>query len=271
MPTKEEGKQWLRTVIAKHLPTGVSHYNGFVYAGGLVTNAFGGECDPQPQEGKVVDESAEWLLVKVATSSMFAIGKGLLEHVPEVGAVVRITPYARRRFDGTRLDVPAKKDAIAGTVTNVFVICEARSELPVDKGSIRCPFLRDLVEQVEERVAPDGIRTIAQVLIDAGAVNLPVGMRDPSEEDEILAPPTLQFRINNTRFKGFLNIVLDRATDSFTVQLAEHDTWSVVKEERHVYFSSLAAVIVGLVDDGKWRFAKVDVLKSAPRRTKAAA
>ncbi|WP_432263413.1 hypothetical protein [Cupriavidus sp. TMH.W2] len=269
MPSKEEGHAWVQSVVNRHLPLGTRHYSAFVYAGGLVSNSFGGESDPQPQEGKVVEHSDHWVLLKVDQTSVFVVPKELLETVPEIGATVRITPYARRRFDGTRLDALAAKDA-PGNATRAIVIGEARSELPVDKNSISSPLLKEMIEQVEARLAPDGMRTLAQVLIDAGAANRPVGLRDPSEVDEIAAPPTLQFHIDNTRFKGMLNIVFHRVDDCFRVQLAEYGSWAVVKETNHVPFSALAEVLTDLVDDGKWRIAKVEVLKPAPRRTKAA-
>lgn len=270
--TKSEAKSWLHNVVINHLASNARRYSAAVYnTEPSINSTLGLQFDLQPAEGKVVDENEIWCLIKTERAHFFVCEKALMEMVPDVGSTVRVTPYARRGFDGFRLDTPKKQDAGNGVMIQTFVIGETRSKLPIDVDSLKSEFLKDMIHQVEELKAPDGVRRVCQVFVDAGADQGPVSFKDPSDEEVIAMPPSLQFRCNTKKHDGWVNLVYDRAMDYYKVQLVEHDTWAVVQEVDNVDFTSLAEVVVDLIDDGQWQIAKVEVLKAAPRKVKKAA
>ncbi|ABM97037.1 hypothetical protein [Methylibium petroleiphilum] len=266
MLTKEDAKSWLKTVVSAHVPSNATSYRFKIYTEQASENAtLGIQVDLSPQEGKVVELTEDWCLVKTARTEFFVSARHLLASVPEVGSTVKITPYARRQFDGRRLDEP-DTTVRDGIVSQAFHIGRTSSELPIDKASLRCEHLVEMIRQVEEMKSPDGVRRLSQVLIDAGALTGPVAYKDPVEEDIIAMPPTLQFRVASKKFSGQLNIVYDRAGDVYRVQLVDPNTAAVVKEVDFVCFSNLAETVFDLVDDGSWKIAQVEILKPAPKR-----
>lgn len=266
---REDARAWLKSVAHHHLSKTSRKYDFSVYDGLPNHNStLGFQFDLQPQEGKVVDGNDDWLLLKVGRKNRFFVcAKALLEFVPDIGDTALITPYARKRFDGKRLDAPVEETITRGFVAQVYKLGERVSKLPIEKDNIRSAYLRDMIEQVEKLPSRDGIRTLGQVLIDAGAYEEPVLFTDPSDADLFKTPPMLQFRINTEKHKGLLNITYDRGIDYYVVQLTDDSGNNILKEVKNVCWEDLPSLIVNLVDDGKWRIAKVEVLK--PRKKSA--
>jgi hypothetical protein len=268
---KEQAKTWLHSIVGNHIPSNARRYTSRLYlAQRSIAKDYGFQIDISPMEGKIVEENEEFILMKVGRTEFFVALKSALEFVPEVGSTCRITPYARKRFDGERLDKPVSVDAGDGFIRTSFILGEYRSYLPIDKQAIICKELVDTIEVIENERA-DEIRTIAQVLIDAGALKEPVFFQDVTAAEEIIAkPPTVRFRVATTKFDGYLSIVYDRAMDSFRILLQDRDLKKWL-EERNQFItitgpSALGQKIIELVDDGQWKIAPVEVLKKAPRQ-----
>lgn len=267
---KEQAKTWLHSIVGNHIPSNAWRYTSRLYlAQRSIAKDYGFQIDISPMEGKIVEENEEFILMKVGRTEFFVALKSALEFVPEVGSTCRITPYARKRFDGERLDKP---DVVTenGIVTTRAILGEYRSYLPIDKKTVSCTELVDLIEVIENERADD-IRTIAQVLIDAGALKEPVFFQDVKDPEEIISkPPTVRFRVATTKFQGYLSIVYDRAMDSFSIVLQDRDMNKSL-EEPHQFItveghSVLGQKIIDLVDDGEWKIAPVEILKKAPRQ-----
>lgn len=268
--TQESGKQWLHTVAGKHLPRNARRYSFRVYSNERAINGLGFQTDLSPVEGKLVEIGESFVAIKAARAEFFVCAKDLMESVPDIGAVVRVTPYARRKFDGSRLDSPVVEEH--GTYrTSIVKIGERVSPIPIDKTALKSEYLKDMICQVEELPAPDGIRTLAQLLIDAGAATESVTFEDPVDGDVISKPPMLEFRIASQKWSGYLQLIYDRASDLYRVQLTEPERANVEVDIEDVDFTSLGEVIANLVDDGLWRVAKVEILKPAPRSAAKAA
>ncbi|MBK7238030.1 MAG: hypothetical protein IPI02_21360 [Sterolibacteriaceae bacterium] len=268
---KDEAGEWTRSVIGNHLSRTARRYSLAMYVGeASVSTTLGIRFDLRPVEGKVVAQSDEWILVKIGRAAEFFVAaRDFVDVVPELGAVVRITPYARRGFDGRRLDAPREELCGNGVRISSFTLGENRSVLPIDKDALKSKHLRDMIVQVEELSAHDGMRCLSQVLVDAGACLAPVEYVDPDDSHIIATPPALKFWVHTAKHDGWIEIRYDRATDTYTVVLTGPDGGLVVDEEG-VYFDSLAEVVVDLIDDGRWRIATVEILKPAPRRALAA-
>lgn len=263
-------RDWVHSVVSRHLPATARRYSLAVYVGEKSVNAtIGIRIDLHPAEGKVVELTDEWVLLKVGRAAeFFVVARDLVDAVPALGAVVRITPYARRGFDGRRLDAPTEQITDSGLRLQSWTLGESRSRLPIDKESLKSQYLRDMIDQVETLDAGDGVRSMSQVLVDAGAWMHPVEFVDPHDRDIIATPPALKFRVATAKHVGGFEIRYDRAADTYNLFLTGQDG-GIVKECEGALFDDIAGIAVDWVDDGSWRIAKVEVLKPA-LRSKAA-
>lgn len=121
----------------------------------------------------------------------------------------------------------------------------------------RCPYLADLVEQLESMPTPDGLRTIANMLVDAKAREIEIV--DPDDEHLIATPPEISFAVDTSKFSGRIAILYDRGYDLYVVELRIDGT--VVTRIEEVDVTSLAEVVTDLIDDGEWQRIHVEILK----------
>ncbi len=268
---QNSAREWVRSVASSHLPRTARSFRVAVYTGEAnVNSTLGLQIDLAPFEGKVVELTDEWILIKASRGAEFFVAaRDIVDTVPELGATVRITPYARRGFDGRRLDAPTTEVAGNGVVMKTYKLGESRSVLPIDKDALRCEELKNLVGYIEAFDAKDGVRCLSQVLVDAGAFMEPVAYVDPLPADIIDTPPSLKFRVKTAKVDGWLAYCYDRGMDTFNMYLTDLDG-GAVKSADTVYFDQLAGITVDWIDDGTWRIATVEVLKPAPRRAAAA-
>lgn len=271
MSRKEQARDWACSVARCHLPRTARRYALAIYVGeASVNSALGLQIDLHPAEGKLVELTDEWLMIKIGRgAALFVVARDLVDVVPPLGAVVRITPYARRGFDGRRLDAPREQILGDGSRIQSYIMGESRSCLPIDKEGLRSSYLRDMIEQVEALDAGDGLRRLSQVLVDAGAYQHPVEFVDPNDEDVIATPPALKFRVATAKHDGWFEIRYQRAADTYRLLLTGQDG-QLVKDCENVLFDQLAPITLDWIDDGVWRIARVEILKGAPRTVKAA-
>ena len=276
MSLKEKGRDWAKTFARKHVPSNCKQYKHLVHDVGTPgTNMLGLRCDSAPVEGKLVEQDEDLIAVKVGRNVFHIFPKAQLDNPTVVtGSTVRITPYARRSFDGLRLDAPRDINEVMSDGSTYtcqrFTIGEAVSYLPVDKEALQSSYLKDMITQIEIIPAGDGIRKLSQVLIDAGASHGAVTYEDPPDSDPISVRPALHFVINTAKHQGYFTIEYNRAIDYYDLKLTDKEG-NVIKVIEDVdCVEQLAPAIVDLVDDGSWRFAKVELLKPAPKQKEAA-
>jgi len=273
--SKDQASAWVRTVSHIHLASNCRQYRWAVYVAERSNSSeLGFQVDLKPFEGKIVDENENFVLMKTSRTEFFVAAKQSLALVPQVGSVCRITPYARRLFDGTRLDAPIEEDC--GTyITKTYRMGDYKSPLPIDKDLIACFQFKDMINIIDSERA-DSIRTIGQVLIDAGALAEPVFFQDVLDEEDIIdKPPTLRFSVSTSKHTGYFEIRYDRAGDCFTVLILNRDM-TVLSCTEQVYIaidgpSNIGKIIIDAVDDGAWKIAPVEILKKAPARKAIAA
>lgn len=272
---RAKGDAFVRTVGPRHVAANARRYSWHGYYGERSTStAFGWQTDAVPAEGKVVEDGEEFVLLKTGCNEFFCVLKSLLEEPVALGSKVRITPYVRRHFDGRRFDEPTT-EVHGGVVFKTRVMGEQCSRVPIDRSQLKSEYLAEMMAVVERERADD-IRTVAQVLIDAGAYLEPPTWRDVGPDDDIIAaPPMLRFRIKSEKHDGYLAIVYDRGMDAFDVQLQAPDG-TVVRTEKTIFItpeglSDLGRTIIEMVDDGRWKLAKVQLIKAAPRKKRVAA
>jgi hypothetical protein len=268
---REHAKALFRAVAGRHLPSNARRYSYLTVDAEPPVNAMlGCKADYKPIAGKVVDAIDGAIVVKTARTDFALVSHEILPFIPDVGSTVRITPYARRLFDGSRLDAPLVEHQTLENglkiQTRTIRLGDNRTPLPVQ--AERSTYLQDLIRQIEEMKAPDGFRTVAQMLVDANATAFMVV--DPSDNDDIIATrPEISFSVCTSRFKGRVSVVYWRVPDLYHVHFAPESGQS--EEVADVDFMSLGGVLCDRIDDGEWRMAKVEIERKSSGQRKGKA
>lgn len=221
--------------------------------------------DHKPFEGKIVAYTDTIMLVKISLKEFRVIDLAYVSEKPAVGSKVLVTPYRRRDFNQKRIDEPEKeikttRDGSQYVVTHhVLGGKDVELPLPVARETIQCGYLTELINQLEQLPAPDGLRKIVHVLVDAGATDFTVV--DPKYDDIVDTPPSVSFRVDNRKCCGRVAINYDRCADAYDIELNHHD--KVIKRFENLYFDELASNLVDLIDDGAWQQIHVEVLKKS--------
>ena len=136
----------------------------------------------------------------------------------------------------------------ANTEVNGF----SSTKLPVDRDLIKSQRLLNMIEVVEVLHAPDGERTLWQMLVDAGADIDRIIFRDVDDLQAERAP-ALQFRVDTSKLKGFL--VLEHAPGQHGLRILVQTEGTMVLMVVHagVLLRDLATKIAHLIDDGTRR------------------
>lgn len=255
---KTDVQKIIQAVASVNLPKNTRQYKWTYLDDHLGENALGFAVDLQPVEGKIVYVDDHVIVLKQGAKAIFTAANRTI--LPEsatfaMGDQVRITPYARRRFDGTFLYEAVKTPDGHMMLT----IGESVSFLPVDKKAIKSPYLPDMIELLE-RGKTNSFRTIAQVLIDAGATLEPLRINDPDPEDIIQNPPAITFRIQCAKLSGYIMIFYDQFKDYYGINVLD-GCGTIVDTIGDIDFTSMADVIQDLVDDETWRVAHVEFIK----------
>lgn len=259
---RETLREGLTALVAAAIPKNARRISCAYFDDQPQRNAFGLRIDPHPAEGRVVAITDEAFIIKTERTSFVAVDRVLATRCPGIGDKVRVTPYCRRDFFGERLDAPRQEnwagaDGQTHTMT-VLTLGGKTAHIPLPITPI-CPYIRDMAEQLENLPAPDGQRTIANMLVDAKAHAIAVV--DPEDEKLFETPPEISFAVMTQKFAGRVAIVYDRGDDLYVVELRQGGT--VVMRIEEVDFMQLAAVLADLIDDGRWRRIEVEILQAS--------
>lgn len=251
----------LPSLVAGHLPHNVRKFKFRIYDDKPPVSALGFLVDPEPFDSTVIAITGSAIIVKIARAVFGVIDRQLASEIPRIGGKVRVTPYARHHFDGTRVDAPTEEirrtaDGHAYAVRSV-VLGGAATRLPVSKP--RCAELAALIEQIERMPAPDGFRRIAHLLVDAGAREFTCV--DPDETDIIKTPPAIRFTVCTSKFTGQVAVLYERGADLYAVEL--HRDGDLLDRVEDVYFDDLGHVLEQLIDDGRWRQIRIEATSTS--------
>lgn len=256
----------LPALVADHVPSNVRRFKFRIHDDQPAISTLGFHIDPKPFQGKVIAVTDEAIVVKLGRAEFAVLDRELVTVVPTIGATVEVAPYARRRFDGLRVDTPDEEtrytaDGLPYT-TRTVLLSGNSLKLPVPEP--RCPELADLIEQVEKLPAPDGFRRITHLLVDAGARDFDTV--DPTPANIIKTPPAILFTVDSAKFQGRVTVLYDRGADLYAVELRREG--ELVARNDEVYFDTLGNVLEDLIDDGQWRRIRIDVLPQKSARTR---
>lgn len=256
----------LKSIAASYIPSNCRQYKWGICDNQPGETMFGIKRELQPFEGKVVHISQNAIYVKVKRNTFYAVDGGLVTMQPSVGDTVRVTSYARRHFDGTRIDEPKVETYTSpdGTTyqSHVVTLGHGKTELPVSHEEYACYELNQMIEQLECQPAADGFRRISHMLYDAGAKDFQV--MDSSPENIIKMPPRIRFSVDNGKHCGQVDVIYDRGMDTYRIELLCGEC--VVESISNVYFDDLGHVLGQLVDDGAWNQIGIEILAPAKSR-----
>ncbi|MGV8399250.1 GTPase [Pseudomonas aeruginosa] len=250
------------SLVSGHVPRNARRFSFSIHDGIPQRGMLGFRMDPQPFEGKVIVSNDEVIVIKTGRTTFAVLNRNLVREVPAEGSTVRVTPYARHRFDGLRADTPEERvgHTADGTpyVIQTHVLGSVVTTLPLPKPE--CYELAALIEQLEKLPAPDGFRSVAHLMVDAKAKNF--SLVDPQPEDILRTPPAINFDVETAKFAGQVSVIYDRGMDVYVVEL--HRGGERVERIDEVYFDDLGHALERLIDDGQWRQIRVELL-AGPR------
>jgi hypothetical protein len=279
MSLKDSARDWVKSVVNKHLGSNIRQWQSTTYVGELRHNMYGGVAYLPPLQGTVVDESEQFTLVKLSANKFCVILSALLSEPVAIGSKIAVKFYQLRRFDGSLAD-GGEDPHVDGCHT--FALTGAETFFPVQwedrylginkkfkhtYREIQNPYLRDLITQMEKIPVNGGMRRIVNVLVDAGAKDL--DFVDPPEEKSAETPPAVLATVETQKFTGRVEIAYDRASDTYELRLAPADGGDA-EAMTGIHFDELGDALQTAIDDETWMQAKVTVLKAA-RKPKAEA
>ncbi|MCE4369720.1 GTPase [Xanthomonas hortorum] len=258
-------RKLMPSLVAGHLPRNARNYYYRVYDDQPHFSSFGMPVDPRPFQGTVIDKTDDALIIKTSRVAFAAVDREMATLDPEAGTKVDVVPYARRDFDGSRIDAAVEEthQTHEGHRYTVCTVAVGGRDVRLPLPASRCFQLADLIEQIEQMIAPDGLRKIVHLLVDAGATAFTCV--DPEPEAIVDTPPEIAFDVDTAKFRGRVAIVYDRALDLYAVDLRRDDT--VLKRVELVDFTTLGTTLADLIDDGHWRRIQISIVGRARKRT----
>jgi hypothetical protein len=206
------------------------------------------EADLPPFEGEVAFIDSNCIVVKESSdNNLFVlVARHLATMVPEVGNKVRVKPYFRRNFDGSRVDGCLLNDGINSDYDCPYTFGES-SKLPFNRPESH--YLGFLYDQINNLKAPDSVRNIPQLLVDANARDFVVF----DHEDELELPPHFEFFVSTGKFAGKVTILYESVLDLYLIFLWDDD--EVIESKP---FTN--ETIADLIDDGSWNKIQIDIV-----------
>jgi len=263
MLNRQKLDQALPALLKEYIPRNIRYFNYRIVDFSVCHNMLGIIVDPQPFEGKVVVYTDEAMIVKIGRKDFRVVDLAYVTDKPVLGSQVRVTPYACRHFDGRRIDEYEEKNVIASSgsvLKSVRMVLGAQTKLPVPQ--VKCPELAEMINQIQQLPAPDGVRKGVHILVDAGATDFSVV--DPEPNQIVATPPTLKFKVANPKFQGEVAIIYNRGLDAYEMELRQNG--ALFHRDDYLLFDDLGPKLVEYVDDGLWQKIEVRVIANTKRK-----
>lgn len=266
---------WLQANIHNLIPRNVNQYRHGPLALKLGTNSIGLAVDLSVAEGTVVFCSPDFYILKTGRAEFKYVDPAILREALIEGSKVRITPYRRRRFNGTLMSEPERIEKDGACVVRTYEIGKRHADIPVPAPT--SVYTQQMIELLHHGKCTDGVRVISNLLVDCKATNFK--LEEPPEVDpetgESLGPwvdPQVRFDCKTEKFTGEATIGVDVGSDTYYVELKKPDSEGFLQPHAKcegLLFDQMAETLETLLCDGNWRYAEVTVLKAAPKRKAA--
>jgi hypothetical protein len=263
---------WLQANIHRLIPRNVNRYHHGAMTTKLGTNVLGLKVDLSIAEGTVEYSCPDFYIIKTGRANFKYVDPAILRQPLIVGSKVRITPYLRRRFNGTLFTDPERTERDGFAVVNTYAIGQTHAEIPIERPTV--VYTEQMLQLLHHGKCTDGIRVISNLLVDCNAKNfkLQEPPKDDPESGEPLGPwvdPQIRFDCKTDKFTGEVTVGVDVGSDTYYVELKKPDSEGVLQPHtkcENILFDQLAETLEILLCDGNWRYAEVTVLKAAAKR-----
>lgn len=232
-----QGQVWLFENSRSHACSKDRRYTQSVLTTKLVKSDRGDLIDPPPFTGTVVHRCPDFYVVQTDRSAFKIIDPGVLREPLPPNGLVRITPYQRRHFNGLPIAPPAN------------------SVLPVPPP--RTPGAAVLLDLLHHGRCDDGVRSIANLLVDCNAYNVKL------QEDEDKGLSTVSVDVETLHLSGRVLITHDVDHGLLTVEVRKRDRDGILQAHalcQGVTPKNTPRVLTDLLCDGQWKFAQVSIV-----------
>jgi len=248
----------LRKLLDSYLPDRPIKY-GFRFIDALPEPLLlGKRLDPLPFTGLVIGVSEKAIFITSGMHQFEIVDRAQVTMTPPIGDYVEVAPYSRRNFDGTFVRILKLGEAMAIAETlpaSKILSYDGNIELPIQ--AKHSDDLAGLILQLEMLPAPDGFRSIAHLLVDAGASDFE--LNDPDEHSKYRSSPSISFSVKTNKYHGRVQITYDRGRDYYIFEL--YNDGQIVEQITDVCWEDLADILADKVDDGEWRQIKITPIK----------
>lgn len=210
--------------------------------------------DPEPFIGEVIDYNPQFMFIKVEPLVYRAVYILFATDIPEVGSKVKITPYARRHFNGERTDSYLNSLKSEEEIRLAQWYRQDYAFLPIK--NVTNPLIQSIIDGIEGMKAPDDFRTIAEMLVDANASNFEIVESGLDKNANVL--PGIKFQVNSPKFTGELFISSNPDATYFNLQASQKGT--IVINETSFWRRELGKRVASIIDDQSWRKTIIEVL-----------
>jgi len=253
----DEARLRLQRISRALIPDNAAVYTYSVVTKKLRANLLGYNAEHDPFTGTVVDVQDAYSIVQTQPNHFVFVEAIVLRDALVVGSHVSITPYARRRFDGSRVKDPVSEQGKAGSVHTTLGACASR--IPVDPPST--DLGKHWVDSLERLRCPDGVRVLSNFLVDLGASNfalLEPDTPDPAQSSDL----QLVFDCSSSSFNGRVTIGMESECELFYIlmhRVLPDGPEQIVHKCEAITFDSVAEMLTTLLCDGQWCFAQVEL------------
>lgn len=264
MLKRQEVENELNELVSFHSPNKRKHYKFGIIDSRPFKTSLGYKLDPMPFQGQVVNYTETFMLVKIKPDVFRVVDLEVVNKRPAIGSEVLVMPYERRNFEGKRIDEPQVESISQITAEGKEVSIRRIKfgiELPtlpfVEATDIE-PEIKDMLQRIQHRPAPDGFRTLTQVLVDLNAKDFSCFCLMPNAVNDSL--PSLKFYVETTKFSGWITIFY---SDFFKAYGIIHQKNG--QSESKVWplrLNSLCEKLVDLIDDESWKIIRLRPIKS---------
>lgn len=248
----------LTQLLAKHVAkTGLGRWS--IIDNTAVNNKRGINIDPLPFIGKIVHKNEQMMIVKTHCREHIAVAIDYVTLQPKVGTKVLVTPYARRQIDGTRCDRYVAE--IQGRDSKSYRVVQEPlypmdvTRLPIENYHTKSALFRELITNLQKLFAPQGLRNIVHILLDANAKNFK--FVDPTVNYGG-SYPFVRCDVNSQKFKGWVQIWIYSNGYEYGITIGQGKL--VKGSETRIPYELLGEKLEPLIDDGRWRRIQVEIL-----------
>lgn len=254
---KSKARVFLHEACKRHLPRTARTYEyTTVSLLSLGISGLGFSAFQKSFEGKLIEETEEILLFKIGRQAFGVAEKAAFKDLSvfegKDGKKFLIEPYVAKFMDGHPVSKPREN---ADGSLRITLGGKPTLDLGVPFESIKSTYIKEMVEQINNLVMPDCVRTIAVALIDAGLQQGGIEIVDVEDESAAEMRPGLTFALRDMK----VGLSYDLSMDTYMLY---KDGELILDSHDNFTFADIGTALEILIDDQDWMYARVTEVKA---------